>query len=208
MLPFVGRSFPNVTPPGRVPEHLPDPSVSAPFKVKMRRGKKKKTHRPDPPSPFDLVAGSIPGSGTGVSPVKGGSPSVTPSAEGGQVGRIISPGVDDLVARMANYLCIASKEGVSKVEMTLHTDDLHSPFHNTIVRIEHYDTCPCSFNISLENPDATAVALLSAAVPSLCQALKDTLPRFVIRIAPPCHPGSVRNKKKRKPGKRAQPVAE
>ena len=95
--------------------------------------------------------------------------------------------MQDLVNQMENYVSIESQNGISTVELMMELEDPFGQFQGTVIRIDHYDTHPHSFNILLMTPTESANAELTAHLPSLLKTLQTKLENFQINLLPPAY---------------------
>jgi len=115
---------------------------------------------------------------------------MTVSGEGADVSSVaeLSPAMQDLLSQMEHYVTLESHNGISTVELMVDLEDPFGQLQGTIIRIEHYDTHPHSFNVLLLNPNASALDELTAHLPSLLKDLQSKLEHFQINLLPPAYP--------------------
>jgi len=115
---------------------------------------------------------------------------VAVSGDGGEVSSIseLSPAMQDLLSKMENYVTLESHNGISTIELMVELEDPFGQLQGTIIRIDHYDTHPHSFNILLLNPKTSALDELTAHLPSLLKGLQTKLENFQINLLPPAYP--------------------
>ena len=116
----------------------------------------------------------------------------------------LPPAMQDLVNQMENYVSIESHNGIATIELMMELEDPFGQLQGTIIRIDHYDTHPHSFNILLMNPNETVVNALTAHLPSLLKALQTKLEYFQINLLPPAYPKLEETKSTRKVDKTYQ----
>lgn len=97
----------------------------------------------------------------------------------------LSAEMTELLQKMADYVTLESKKGISTIELTVNL--ANSPFQGTGIRVDHYDTAPHSFNIELSHSQESVVNEFTLQLPTLLKALQTRLENFQIHLLPPSY---------------------